>query len=536
MDFDIKAELDPEVNDEVIKMGRGKPCSPLAVNMSIARRKYNHRRSMSEQIDNRSPLQFGNTLAQLIGTSYRLSGVQSTVDGSSERILDSPRSAISASSFSGQDADRRQRKILELNNCNDELQAYCDAQASKIAELENKIDDLFEVIDAKEQERVHALNCTALAEKRLQKMAMLETDNWKMSVEIENLRQEQEERLEQANLEESRPLENRSTKLLMNYENGNDKVLRDKDEHIEALQQKIHDINRELNQKQKEVNELQQQLHIKELGLMELETRINETSRQKTNVEDELDAASREMDNLRKQATTFEDTVKERDSKLQSLEQLLEAEKEATRMARVEKERVVQKLQELKTQKHIKDKTFMDLYHELLPTVNAQLIEDDSEHYWSEGCQGDDATEIEGYCHLQFDQDSRRRSRTKSKPSRAPPPIPTKRVNKKSTNISRCEIDDETKRLNQADYEYFLMSSIAVRMNLVALFKNDEIMAVDVDDLWKISRNSQVPMNTYYFYIEDALRKEFNLPEIDCPHTTWEQQTPETPKGCCILM
>jgi len=532
MNCEVKADLNPEDNDEVINMG--------SMNVSIARKKYNHRRSMSEQIENRSVLPFGNTIAQLIGTSYRLSGVQSNFDESSERFIDSPRSATSASSFVEDNADRNQRKIIELNIRNDKLQSDCDAHFSKIAHLENKIEDLVEVIYAKEQERVHALNCTALAEKRLRKMETLRTDNLKMSVQIDNLRQafqEQAEKLRQANLEDPiRTMESRSTKLLMNFEHGNDMVLRNKDEHIEILQRKIINLSREVNQKQKEMNELQQQIHIKELGYMELENAINEANKRKTNVEDELDAVSREMANLRKQATTFEETVKERDSRLQSVEQLLEAEKEAGRVARIEKERALQKLQEHKTPKRIKDKTFMALYDDLLPTTNAQMIEDESERYWSEGCQVDDTTEVEGFCHLQSDdQNSRRTSRTKSKPSRAPPPIPTVRVNKKETSMSSSAIGDETKRLNQADYEYFLMSSIAVRMNLVALFKTDEIMAVDVDKLWKISRISQVPMNTYYFYIEDALRKEFNLPELDCGHIN-PYRTPETSQGCCLLM
>ena len=85
MDDETKADDLEETS--VIKMGKLKPCNPLSVNMEIARKKRNHRRSISEQIDNRYTETLGTTLAQLIGTGsfYILSGVQSTVDESSER-------------------------------------------------------------------------------------------------------------------------------------------------------------------------------------------------------------------------------------------------------------------------------------------------------------------------------------------------------------------------------------------------------------------------------------------------------------------
>jgi len=523
MDCKSRAEWEYE---EIFKMGGAQTSSPSLLSMSIARKKHNRRRSMSQKREKSYPEEYGSTLAELIGTSYRLSGVHSTYDESSDRILDSPRSATSASTWDG---DRAQRRILELRNRNYELQAYSATQNSRIAELKSKNEDLQEELDTKEEQRLEALNCTALAEK---KIVSLEMDNLKMSVEIENLQQviqDLEERLQAVNLKE--PGESPATRMLMNFENGNDMIIRDKDEQIWAFQQKINDLNREVIEKQMEVKQLTQQLHIKDLNLMELESAIDETSRWKTNVEDKLDAASRVMCNLKQQTTELEDTAKDRDSKLISLEQLLAAEKEAARAARVEKDRVMEKLQEFRTQKDIQDETCIDLYDELVPTINAQLIEDEAERYWSEGCQVDDTTEIEGYCHLEFNRNHRRTSSKKSKPLRAPPPIPTR----KSASISSCKGGSETKPSNQADYEYFRMSSIAVRMNLEALFKTNEIMAFDVEKLWRVSRDSQVPMNTYYFYIERQMRKEFNLPAIHCWHTMGNQ-TPDITQGCCSLM
>lgn len=535
--MDDEAKVDDPEETSVIKMGKLKPCNPLSVNMEIARRKRNHRRSISEQIDNRYTEKFGTTLAQLIGTgsSYILSGVQSTVDESSERVIESPRSITPGSSSSAR-ADRNQREFIALLTRNAELEVYTDDQHRKITLLESKIEDLIEEIEAKEEDRVNARNRSALAEKRLRKMSALETENYRMSVEIDGLQQEiqdQAERLRQAELREPLgPMQSESTKFLMHFDS--DVALHDKDEHIEALNQKINELRRELNKKDKEMNQLEEHLQNKDMALLELERTINEACRRKTNAEDELNAASREMTELRRKTTTFEDTMKLKSNEVETVKRELEAEKLASRSVRVEWETVMQKLQELKIQKHVKDKTFMHLYDELPSAVNAQFIEDDSEVYWSEGCQVDDNTEMEDYCHLECDEHSSRRQRRKSKPLRAPPPIPTLRLNKKSQYISSGLIDDETKRLNEADYEYFLMSSIAVRMNLEALFKNDEIMAVDVEKLWKISRKAQVPMNKYYFYIEDALRQEFELPEIDCRHTSSDPIP--VAQGCCILM
>jgi len=523
MDCKLKAESEHE---EIFKTGGVQTSSPSLLSMSISRKKHNRRRSISWKQEKSYPEEYGSTLAELIGTSYRLSGVHSTYDESSDRILESPRSATSASTWDG---DRTQRRLLELNNRNYELQAYSAAQNSRIAELNSKNEDLQEELDTKEEQRLEALNCTALAEK---KIVSLEMDNLKMSVEIENLQQviqDLEERLQVVNLKE--PGESPATRLLKNFENGNDMIIRDKDEQIWAFQQKINDLNREVTEKHMEVKQLKQQLHIKDLNLMELETKVDETSKWKTDVEDKLETATRVMCNLKQQTTELWDTAKDRDSKLLSLEQLLADEKEAARAARIEKDRVMEKLQEFRPQKDIEDKTFMDLYDEIVPTINTQLIEDESERYWSEGCQVDDTTEIEGYCHLEFNQNRRKTSTRKSKPLRAPPPIPTR----KSTSISSCKWGSETKHSNQFDYEYFYMSSIAVRMSLEALFKNDEMMAFDVEKLWRVSRDSQVPMNTYYFYIERHMRKEFNLPAMDCRHTMGNQ-THVITQGCCILM
>jgi len=84
---------------------------------------------------------------------------------------------------------------------------------------------------------------------------------------------------------------------------------------------------------------------------------------------------------------------------------------------------------------------------------------------------------------------------------------------------------------NQADYEYFLMCSIAVRMNLAELYHEDEIMAVDSSKLWQGCQISEIPMNRYYLYIEDNLREEFGLPKLS-------YRSGETPiiAHCCIVM
>lgn len=470
----------------------------------------------------------GSRLLEILAENNDSSGY--TVEEGSERVDLSPKSTrTSSTSFSVRDDAR---EIYELRARNEELQAEAFEQRIHIEELENKVEVLFDEFREKEQEATRALNSNAVYEKRLQEMATLESEKYRLILQFDTLRQviqEQAESLEAMSLDDQLGRGRQSsTHLIMNLMGDTN----DNDIHIEELQQKINELSHVVNEKDKEINDLNQMLHSKEIGLMEFESKMDEKCRRQTNVEDKLTAKSREMETLIHRASILQDTVENRNHELQAIHQELEAEKEATRIVRVEKETVVKKYKQLARDKASKDKTFMHLYDdELVPAV--QFSEADSELNYSEDCwvdYGDVGSQ--GYFALQFDQHQTRR---KSKPNRAPPPIPNQSVTNHNAGNTKGKLaspEDETKRLNQADYEYFLMSSIAVRMNLAAQYNKDEIMAVELAKLWEVCRKSQIPMNKYYFYIEDALRVEFNLPELS------NSQVVERPPNanCCILM
>jgi len=183
----------------------------------------------------------------------------------------------------------------------------------------------------------------------------------------------------------------------------------------------------------------------------------------------------------------------------------------------------------------------MHLYDELIPGGKVEVPEMDSEENCSD-CQVDYSNEdqVEGYCYLGFEQSIRTRTR-KIKPSRAPPPVPIQpvRINnvgkiKTETRIVTENENGEMNRLNQANYEYFLMCSIAVRMNLAEMYNRDEIMAVNSGKLWQVCQISHIPMNKYYFYIEDALREEFGLPKLSYRGSRSRERPVNT--HCCIVM
>jgi len=507
---------------EVIKM---------AQNVRIKRTEWNHRRSLSERLRPRTKLV---GLGEIMGENPDSSGF--TPEEGSEIIEDYPKSTRTSSmSMSGQDEDG---ELCQLRSRYDHLQTCAFEQRNQIDELESRLEVLVEAFKQKEEEAECALRSNALCEKRLREMATLKSEKWKLTVEVDTLRQviqEQSETLQATRMGEPLPASRSSTHLVMNLMNDTSEA----DVHIEALRQKINELSRIVKEKDNAIKDLKEVLHSKDLGLMEIERTIDETCRRHTNVEDELNAKSHEMDALRHRASILQDTVENRNHELQAMEQELEAEKEATRIVQVEKERVLKKYEALAKEKSSKDKTFMHLYDELAPVPSLRYSEVDSEFKDSEGCEAT-YTDYgsEGYCHLEFNRDTRRRSR-KSKPTRLPPPVPSPSLKSINSGKTKGDIEspkddesDETKRLNQADYEYFLMSSIAVRMNLATQYKKDEIMAVDLGKMWEVCRNSQIPMNKYYLYIEDALRAEFNLPEFPHPHV---EQRPIN-ANCCLVM
>merc|ERR1712060_632455 len=202
---------------------------------------------------------------------------------------------------------------------------------------------------------------------------------------------------------------------------------------------------------------------------------------------------------------------------------------------------MTEKYEKLAREKDSNDKTFMNLYDEVIPGGKVEVREGDSGDDCSERqVERSQEDQIEGYCYLGCEQSIQARSR-KSKPTRAPPPVPSEPAKihrtfeiKANSGFMAENENNEAKRINHAAYEYFLMCSMAVRMNLAEVYQEDEIMDVDSGKLWQVCQISNIPMNKYYFYIENALREELGLPTLSYQ----ESRSSERPSNanCCVVM
>jgi len=351
--------------------------------------------------------------------------------------------------------------------------------------------------------------------------------------------QEQAESLEKFSVQE-RPFLFRelSTHFIINSESGTDI----KDSYVQTLQQKIDELHGLVLGKDNKIKDLKELIQVKELGLMEFRTTVDETQRRQTHAENELVAASRETDKLRHITNLLQDKVKNRNNELEEIKQKIEVEKEVTGLLQVEKKMMTEKYEELVAYEKVSDdKTIIGLlYDELIPGQNVEVPAENSEESCS-NCQVENShlLRAEGYCYLGFEQSNK--TGRKCKPTRAPPPIPNQTVkickvgkNEEESGNLVAERIDNSELLNQAGYEYFVMCSIAVRMNLAEVYDKDEVMAVDTAKLWDEWQLCHIPMNKYYLYIEDALREEFGLPKFS--HK--ESRSMERPikANCCIVL
>jgi len=389
------------------------------LNVQILRKQYNHHRSLSEQAATYHA-QLGSTLSQLIGEDIESSC--STAEDRSVGIVDSSKStSISAASSSGQDCPN---EIYNLRGQNNELVEQLRKQRGQIDELENEIGVLVDALKHKEEHVERVLENSAVNEKRLQQMVVIETDKWKLNVEIDNLKQiiqEQAVCLEKMSEQQQLLLVRRSsTRLINSPENGISDV-----NYTKTLQQKIDELSHLVLQKDNEIRDLTEVLQLKELGLIQFGREVDETHRRQTHVEDELEAASREADNLRHMTNILHNTVENRNNELQEMKLKLEAEKEVTMTLQVEKKMMTEKYEELAQEKASNDKTLMHLYDEVNPGEEVEGTDMDSEeNCFERQVEYSNEDGVEGYCYLGFEQSTQARRR-KTKPTRAPPPVPS---------------------------------------------------------------------------------------------------------------
>lgn len=301
-------------------------------------------------------------------------------------------------------------------------------QRGQIDELENEVEVLVDALKHKEEDMERVLENNAANENRLRQMVVIETDKWKLNMEIDNLKQviqEQAECLEKMSEQHQQLLLVRrsSTRLINSPNNGKSHV-----NYAKMLQQKIDELNHVVLEKENEIRDLKEVLQIKDLGLVEFGRAVDETHRRQTYVEDELEAASREADNLRHMTNILHNTVENRNNELQEMKLKLEAEKEVTMTLQVEKKMMTEKYEELAKEKASHDRTLMHLYDEVNPAGEVDGTDMDSEENCFER-QVEYSREdgVEGYCYLGFDENKQTRPR-KTKPTRLPPPVPSEPV------------------------------------------------------------------------------------------------------------
>jgi len=499
------------------------------LNGRILRKQYYHHRSLSEHaFSNQTKL--GSAISQLI--SEDIDSSCSTAEDRSFEIVESSKSiSLWGDSFSGQ---HRTNEIYGLRRRNKEIMDYLMKQRGQIDELENKVEVLVDALKHKEEDMERVLATNAVNEKLLQEMAVLETAKWKLNVQVGTLNmiiQEQAEALEKMSEQEQMHVRKYSTCMINSPENGTRDV-----SYANTLQQKIDELSFVVLDKDNEIRDLTAVLQKKEVGLMEFGRAVDETHMRWTQVEDELEAASREAFNLRHMTNELQNTVENKNNELQEMKLKLQAEKEVTKILQMEKEIILEKYEEQAREKALNEKTLTHNHDEVVPAGDVECTDFDSEeNFFERQVEYTQEDGVEGYCYLGLEQNTQRR---KTKPSRAPPPVPSQsgRIHpavkvRAESGVGAENWNDEVKQSNQAAYEYFSMCSIAVCMNLAEQYNKDEILASDSGKLWELCQISQIPMNKYYFYIENALRKEFGLPSLS-------YQSDETPiiTHCCNVM
>jgi len=527
---DSSRHINRDKSLEDIKMSQKKA---LPLNVRILRRQYNRSQSLSER-DFKPQTKVRSTISQLIGENTDSS--DSITEDRSVRIVEWPKGTSTSVEYSS--GSNGSKEIYGLRSRNNELLEYLMEQRGWINELENGVEVLVDSLKKKEEDIDIVLENNTLAEKRLGQMSALEADKLKLTLQTDVLKQviqEQAESLEKYSKQERLFLRRESsTHLINNSEIGTS----DKDNYVQMLQQKIDELHGLVLEKDNKIKDLKEAIQIKDLGLMEFGTTVDEAQRRQTHAEDELVAAYRETDKLRHITNLLQDTVNNRNNELIEIKQKVEVEKEVTGLLQLEKKMMTEKYEELVANEKVSDdKTCIGLlYDELITGENVEVPAENSEESCSNSqVENSHLLRVEGYRYLGFEQSNE--IRRKCKPTRAPPPIPNQTVNMRDARKNEEEVakeSDNSELLNQAGYEYFLMCSIAVRLNLAEVYHKDEIMAVDTGKLWEECQICHIPMNKYYIYIEDALREEFGLPKF----SRKQSRSMERPikAHCCIVM
>lgn len=402
-----------------------------------------------------------------------------------------------------EERDTAQQELFDLINDHDYLKALSLEQQNKIVELESHVEELEEELQLKRPDTAHAKERNLILEgydAKSKQIAELDTYNRLLALEVTQLREELEH-LDNKDHHSHLPGKGFATQLLTGFikDNGISNV--ENDLQIKALEMEIQDLHRVIQQKDSQIQKLVLELESRDVRKLSVEHDLDNQSKLQNKYENRLRKVSVENEDLRGHASELEYKVQNQNNLLQFLEQKLAEEQEVVRIADVEKERMRKKLKEMAVEKRKQNVTFMNLFDELMV---------DGDEFREETPSGINEDDV----FVSYETGTERSEDYSG---------PVVRFSSKRSNmagdgrLSKMEAltpAEQQQRLHKAAEEFFLMTTISVRMNLAEFYGKDEVMTANMNEMWKRCLAMQVPMHKYYLFVEVELRRDFDLPDL----------------------
>jgi len=432
-----------------------------------------------------------------------------------------------------------QRELFSLISANDSLEKNNLQLQKRLAELEHNLQS--------QQSRRHRRLPSGMRhlpqnlQDAQEKIEKLETHNRLLAVELSHLRQAMEEEkevvseVELVNQKKKKPRRNRLSMQLM--QDFVDKAKQDEKPllRIQQLEMEVQELVTHCHKKDRKIKELELELNTRSRAELEVlktaeedQQRLSAVKKNLTGVQVRLRSTTNENQALRDRARSLNEKTQDQEMKLREFEARLVEEREAKRLADLEKERLTEQLESMGVEKVRQDKTFMNLFDEMMfdddddseydrQDTNMSGIEQitiitnaETEHSEAlDPVYEDDVTLLRSDEPAGNSEELRlhKDAMMKTKPTRQPPAIP-------KGPAPKLTQEQEAERLAQSEMEFFYMTSIAVKMNLSEFYGVDEIVTADAHKLYRDVKNLKVPMNKFYLYVEDSLRREYSLPGL----------------------
>lgn len=455
--------------------------------------------------------------SQIDYISLSPTGEMSTKFSETERLDTAKQQILTLAS---EERENAERELFDLINDYDDLKANCFAQQQIILDLETQVEQLAEELQLKSPSAEQLVDHKLLTEnyhQQKQKITELDTYNRLLALEVTQLREELEKHNSKETLSHS-PGKGFATQLLTGFIKDNVVFDEDNDLHMKALEMEILELQRSLKQKDNQIKKLVFELESRDVRRMTIEQQLNSNSKWETKYKNQLRRATIVNQDLQDRASELEHKLENKDTMLKVLEQKLAEEQEVGRIADVEKDRMRKKLQELGVERRRQDVTFMNLFDELMVDGEEFKREDSMSVF----------RERESDILVTFADDTEQEEGLAS---------PSKRLSSRRSNLLMSPIKkksylsavDEKQRLDKAAEEFFMMTTISVRLSLSEFYKMDELLA-DSKEMWKRCLAMEIPMHKYYLFIETELRREYDLPDL-----AYRLDIPKKNSNCSLM-